>query len=164
MVAPTSRRDGECPGRIGVVAFHSDFWVVAGTAAPVIALAAVVAVKDILPGLELLPRGKGRRASTVAYYSAAYNLVMQTAVLGVSLESLSEGQDFFPRWPVTITKCAGIVALVVSGVATLLAKEESRRLYRERLSALGTTQVSRMPHHAVASTSGTGSRAPGRTP
>ncbi len=78
----------------GRVAFHADFWVVTGTAAPVIALAAVVQASDAL--VAVLPardQGDARAVAMASYWIAGGNLMVQVAVLTLSLLSLADGSN-----------------------------------------------------------------------
>jgi hypothetical protein len=134
------------------VAFHEGFWVVTGTAAPVIALAAVVslaeagrtfylsedpsvdAIDDV--GLGGFPTANAFLAldrslslATTAMWIAAFgivNLLLQTALLAVSLVSLADEVSLVPSWLAVVAAVGGLLLLAVSSLGTVLLRLKSR--------------------------------------
>jgi hypothetical protein len=116
------------------VAFHESFWVATSTVAPVIALAAVVALPDamaligrvsiLISTLRQHPdddswtqnflAGRARdtrKWAVVAWLTTLVNLTIQAALLAVSLSALAYGQDIMPLWLAVILATGGIVLL-----------------------------------------------------
>jgi hypothetical protein len=122
-------------GNNGRVALHADFWVVAGTASPVIALAAVIthrdataearrladevnAVKHRKPGDDLWPEGSARFWMMLAVIASMYNIFAQMFVLLAALDSLSTGKDVPGRGVIVFIEFFGIGVLAVAGTAS----------------------------------------------
>jgi hypothetical protein len=80
------------------VGYHEAFWAVTGTAAPVIALAAVVA-KAALPDVGTL--------RTLGWV----NMIVQAWLLGSSLSALSTGGNVTPPWVASVLAVGGILLL-----------------------------------------------------
>jgi hypothetical protein len=79
--------------------YHETFWVVAGTTAPVIALAAVVAygqLAEIWPGKDD-DDPAAEKALLVASFALVISFLTQGAVLGTALLSVADRRD---RWGV----------------------------------------------------------------
>ena len=88
--------------------FHADFWVVAGTAAPVIALSSILVNGDQAQLLRELERATGKKlksTSSLKWPSEFYFVVfssmlvsvitmLQTAVLSISLASLAQESNY----------------------------------------------------------------------
>jgi hypothetical protein len=94
------------------VHYHETFWVVAGTAAPVIALALAVVSSDFarnMPRKSAPPwyRQYHRRSAllTVA------DFFLMTALLGVSLTSLAWSRDVIPPDYVAWLACLGLLTV-----------------------------------------------------
>jgi hypothetical protein len=132
------------------VAFHETFWAVAGGTAPVIALAVVVSLGDLLKESGTWWTAAERRQDivqikyyesaardnvesihesavrttylkhTIATYTARivavglFNLLMQAALLAVSLVSLAESANLVPSWLAVAAAIAGLLLLAVS--------------------------------------------------
>ena len=113
------------------VAFHEGFWVATGTAAPVIALAAVVSLADA--GRELFSTWAevtnffsrlGSSTISRAVLLAAlgiFNVFLQAALLAVSLVSLADGANSVPDWLAIAAAVGGVMLLAGSslGIAGL---------------------------------------------
>jgi hypothetical protein len=80
------------------VSYHEAFWVVTGTAAPVIALAAVVALPDVAT-----LRALGQ-----------VNVIVQAGLLGLSLSALATGGNVTPPWVASVLAVGGILLLAWS--------------------------------------------------
>jgi hypothetical protein len=116
------------------VALHEGFWLVAGTAAPVIALAAVVTLgetlrENIASIAEAMPlldaqsnsadRLKGDRLTTATiratkqlYAIGLSNLLLQAALLAVSLVSLADDANLVPPWIAIVAAVGGLLLLL----------------------------------------------------
>lgn len=114
-----------CPGcDPGQMALHTNVWIVAGTAAPVIALANVVTVSDFWGLLGALARSGAPRAESAAersvllYMLSGINLFAQALVMLWALLSLDWNRDVVsPIWPIVIT----FIGLLLVLFTTLLA-------------------------------------------
>ena len=105
------------------VVYHETFWVVAGTAAPIIALAAVVSIgqvpKEVLKAAPLkTPAARWKFAAWLVTYACnAADLLLMLSVLRDSLNSLARHADV-TSLAGTITKINdGRVLLMVAAVA-----------------------------------------------
>jgi hypothetical protein len=114
------------------MAYHSDFWVVTGTAAPVIALSSVVLLSDQTSLLIEVLGSKG--LSRLTYYLAACgcasfafifnigNIITQTTILFVSLQTLTTESERVMPYAVTKSMVAGLVLLVMTLVLSPISK------------------------------------------
>jgi hypothetical protein len=119
---------------------HESFWVTVGTAAPVIALAAIVASADMrgtandfvehwVSNLQHAPSGaskdkfrqgverelyRGFLSYRWAVRATTVNIVLQAATLSLALGSLAVGRDLVPLLIPLVMADLGIVLLVVS--------------------------------------------------
>lgn len=127
------------------MSYQETFWVVVGTAAPVIALAAVVALPDtsnmfpdfiqsfMSPEFKETMNAKARKGyeqlATSAYkpfqlfaatiqWGAIGNVLIQAGLLAVSLTALGYERDVMPPWVAIVLAVSGILllALIVSVV------------------------------------------------
>src|SRR6516162_1398940 len=100
------------------VAYHKDFWVVVGTAAPVIALAAVVALNQ-LPIREPPGQQTSMRAAVVGFSALCLFyacLLLQVLSLYRALGSLAHEHDESSLKSATIVSISGIALLAVGGL------------------------------------------------
>jgi hypothetical protein len=110
------------------VSVHHDFWVVVGTAAPVIALAAVVSYTDLqrafTDALGVDGRGFRRMLPTASIGAAAAyaNFILQGFTLVLALLSLANGDDVLPLVVAEITLPLGIFLLLLSSSASVFIK------------------------------------------
>jgi hypothetical protein len=133
-----THRDKEVEAILGRVTFYPDFWMVSGTAAPVIALAAVVAFRDafvtmgeilhlgygasltqLLLGSDKSPAGLAWANAVASGSLALYNCLAQTAALALSLISLADRANATPYAVVIVIECTGILALFAGVFAGL---------------------------------------------
>jgi hypothetical protein len=123
--------------------YHEAFWVVAGTAAPVIALALAVTTSDLYGGGIVLPdRGPGKVLRTVgyiAYLAAAIDFVLMVALLGLSLGSLYAREDVLTPIVGLIAGLAGLLFVLFASIAagfvrliTASLEEPPARDHRDR--------------------------------
>jgi hypothetical protein len=116
------------------VGFHDNFWVVAGTAAPVIALAVIVSTGDVLREflISTVALNSARRLDPTAVRLGAprrtldwliaiglFNLFLQTALLSVSLVSLADGANLTPPWVAVAAAVAGLLLLPAAAVGNI---------------------------------------------
>jgi hypothetical protein len=114
------------------VSYHDSFWLATGAAAPVIALAAVVALPDIAvmerrawiryakgaipPDLKQkdpagdLPKQLWHAVNLI-WYVSLFNMIIQAAVLAVSLSALASEQNVVPPWIAIVPAVGGIILL-----------------------------------------------------
>lgn len=118
----------------GGVVYHADFWVTAGTAAPVIALALVVASADSIsirasiverPLVHFKDFSKTLMISTVIVTCLTY--FVTAAVLTGSLTSLAEEQDYVRPSVVINLLGVGISGVFVVTVLNALLRVARRR-------------------------------------
>jgi hypothetical protein len=121
------------------VAFHEGFWLITGTAAPVVALAAVVSLADAgtvhldamsaavskvrsAPTERIVDYWKWSRSfsdSITAFVAllaliGLFNLFLQAALLTVSLVSVADGDNLVPPWLAIVAAVGGLLLLIVS--------------------------------------------------
>jgi hypothetical protein len=141
------------------MAFHESFWVVEGTAAPVIALAAVLSTNDIFEGFmrviadprvaqlgrdEQSREQRGSEILTWVFLQFA-NICIQAAVLGISLWSLAIQSNVIPPWICIVITCAAVVLLAAAGVVTVT---------RNKGMEYGLAQLERMEREAASGSRG----------
>jgi len=96
--------------------YHESFWLATGAAAPVIALAAVVALSDALQTERDAKSPYGIWAAswgtaTVTSMISILNVIVQAALLAVSLSALAYGQNVMPPWVAIVLAVGGILLL-----------------------------------------------------
>lgn len=114
--------------------FHSDFWAVAGTAAPVIALSCIVLIADTLNhvyewGHEISPK-PGRRSLKAQimvfvflnYLINGLNITLQANALFQSLTSLLDEKNSANTGFITQIEALGIAGLVISTLLTVIVR------------------------------------------
>lgn len=124
---------------------HDSFWVVAGAAAPVIALAEIVSLGDAAQGRtetlvtllavskekeqhyldETKPVDKRRRRAT---RTGQLNMLLQVAILALALASLAVSRDVVPLVIVTIVQPIGLFLLLVSAWMINLAYRQQQAI------------------------------------
>jgi hypothetical protein len=137
------------------VAYHETFWVVAGTAPPVIALAVVVSLRDVLRDFTsdynytwVRPGGgdRSQRAKldhelgmaayvrNMAYGCAALNMLLQLAILATALYSLATRSDVIPLAIVAIALPFSLGLLLVSALLIVMSRSEREQVMMEARS------------------------------
>ena len=106
---------------------HTDFWVVVGTASPVISLAAIVSASDSAT-LKVRRTGENWR---ISYYRPLYRIsiyivCLQCFAFFLALDSLSIGHDFTKPVFATAAEVAGLVLLLYASV--LISAQRNRNL------------------------------------
>jgi hypothetical protein len=127
------------------VTFHETFWVVTGSAAPVIALAAIISARDIAHDIGAITDPVGQlmadhvrgpklqqalsyhqRWAWVGYaqwLAQLVNICLQALLLTVSLLSIAYQRNVFPVWIGVALTVGGVVLLAVTGVGMLAARQ-----------------------------------------
>ncbi len=145
------------------MSFHESFWVAAGAAAPVIALAVVVSLNDASQTQfavgdatdrafvvahrdekDVLYRSLDKRGRSLAALTAAQlvNLVLQAGLLAVSLVSLALHRNLIPAWICVVAPTAGVLLLAYAGLAVTNAQGLMRN-YQRALERLEKGQENR---------------------
>jgi hypothetical protein len=124
------------------MAYHADYWVLVGTAAPVITLAAIATLGPAALGLSAQQQAgtyAGRLRPNpkhlLGWYGAAYltaivNIVIQINVMSEALTSLALGRDFQRAGDASDMVITGFW-LLVAGVAFRAAAQEAEHKKRE---------------------------------
>jgi LytS/YehU family sensor histidine kinase len=128
------------------MAFHESFWVTVGTAAPIIALASVVSIADLMgardrvsPNLsssssvqgddwldsELIRAG---RLLIWAYLVGVVNGALQMVTLSIALQSLADGSNVVSTIVPRIIVPLGIFLLLVSTSMTVSLRTIQRQM------------------------------------
>jgi hypothetical protein len=136
------------------VGFHESFWVITGTAAPVIALAIIVALADAKRGwFGMLETGHrlAQEANVVRSEQARYlfaralrvtfgfrvvatvNLLLQAGLLAVSLVSVAGQENLIPPWLAIVAAVGGLLLLAISSVFLPIGPQVKQAL--DRLSS-----------------------------
>jgi hypothetical protein len=132
------------------MAFNETFWVVAGTSAPVIALANLLAVGDgwsLRYSFEIFGLNTktdplrqviraGTRAGDWLFFVGAVNPILQAGVLLIALASIDDGVDMIPPRPILLVEFFGIAASALC--AAFAAKWRTHLRYLERFEASST--------------------------
>ena len=113
------------------MSFHEPFWVTVGAAAPVVALASVVSIADLMGARDQLSRSlrappalasdwldsefiRAGRLAIGAYLVGIINGALQMVTLSVALQSLADGDNAVPTIVPRIIAPLGIFLLLVS--------------------------------------------------
>jgi hypothetical protein len=133
--------------KLAGMSFDESFWVVVGTAAPIIALAAVISVNDTArtqfavsdASTTVLATVRGdetdgmyrlldKRANSLVAVRVAQlsNLCLQAVLLAVSLLSLSFARNLIPAWICVVVPAAGVLLFAYAGLTVTKAQELTR--------------------------------------
>lgn len=114
------------------MAFHADFWVVAGTAAPVILLAQIVVAGDALvaraaargtvPSEPRLLKRRQLKVAAISYGLSGANIGLQGTILLGSLASLDQEQNIVPTPAVGFAEVLGMLMLFYASLALVKLK------------------------------------------
>ena len=127
------------------MAYQKDFWVVAGTAAPVIALAAIISyyqsVQVFQPKLKL-----GRRVVAVIGGLASCScLAFEISVFLFALLSLANGGDIFGLGGIIWLAVGGFALLLVGGLIAYLGQMKEEQEAAQVKSSSGRSQSVALP-------------------
>ena len=128
------------------MAYHEAFWAVVGAASPVIALASIVSVSDMMNHAfewsryrrdrprravrELTERSALGMLTKFSIITQATNLVLQALALLFALLSLAAAVNMIPRWIAIVVEVLGLTRLAIGAVATYRVKI-TQRLIRD---------------------------------
>ena len=130
--------------------FNSDFWVLTGTTAPVIALACIVLFGDLVA----LARDTYRvyqdmktRASynlvAISHFSYTLNganIAFQGVILYAAMSSISDGKNFFSMSYVAYYESLSLAALLLCSGLTVAAKIKYRRIEHQHKPKINTAR------------------------
>jgi hypothetical protein len=136
------------------MAFHSDFWVVTGTAAPIIALSVIISVGEaIRQGSRIEPTGHLkyndipyrdiRRFVTASTWVNVTNIGLQIFILFYSLESLAAQYNYANQTLVICMTLLGLILLIATTMLSALIGlfvREANRLNRNDKAGTGAVQ------------------------
>jgi hypothetical protein len=127
--------------------FHDTLWVLTGTAAPVIALAAIVSLRDVLNDTRAMAnvsdelkaeyseeklaktwRYTDRRARVgmVQWGVQMGNLCLQALLLAISLLSVAWQRNVFPVWIAVAAPTVGVLLLAEAGIVMQVAENSAK--------------------------------------
>jgi hypothetical protein len=104
------------------MAYHADFWVLAGATSPVVALAAVVSAGATLAALPAAKRLSALLIKPLVYFVCLINIALQGVVAQAALTSLALGHDSVPLHATTDHVVTGLGLLFASFVGRILAE------------------------------------------
>ena len=113
------------------MAFNSDFWVTVGTAAPVIALSAILVFNEQATVLtdrsesekaDFVMRVTAYQAATFLYFLNGLNAAIQGAMFFAALASLATRYAPIPEYGAAFIEAAGIILLLMSTYLTILTR------------------------------------------
>jgi hypothetical protein len=126
------------------VSFHESFWVTVGAAAPVIALASVVSIADLMGARDRISRNlptpaldsdwldsefiRAGRLLIWAYLIGIINGALQMVALSMALQSLADGNSVVPTIVPGILVPLGIFLLLVSTSITVSLRTIQRHV------------------------------------
>jgi hypothetical protein len=96
------------------MAYHADFWMLAGATSPVVALAAIVSAGSTIAALSGDTRLRARLIKPFAYFICLLNIALQVVVAQAALTSLATGHDSVPLHGTTDHVVTGLWLLFVS--------------------------------------------------
>jgi hypothetical protein len=109
------------------MSFHESFWVVVGTAAPIIALAAVVSTSDAI-AIKWRKHSTWHTFPMIPYYLGQMNVCLQFIVLLASLESLAQAKNAAPPSVAAWIAALGLPLLLATGMlnTAMRRRQEAR--------------------------------------
>ena len=129
------------------MAFHESFWVTVGAAAPIIALASVVSIADLMGARDRVSPSLSPPSSSVlgddwldseliragrlliwAYLVGVVNGALQLVTLSMALQSLADGSEVVPTIVPRIMVPLGIFLLLVSTSMTVSLRTIQRQM------------------------------------
>ena len=139
------------------MSFHESFWVTVGAAAPVIALASVVSIADLMGARDQISRNLPTPSSALdsawldsavtragrlliwAYLVGVTNGAMQMVALSVALQSLADGNNVVPTIIPGIVAPLGIFLLLVSVSMTVSLRIIQRQMSHHFIQGMSHT-------------------------
>ena len=128
------------------MSFHESFWVTVGAAAPIIALASVVSIADLMGARDRVSPNLPTRSSALgddwldseliragrlliwAYLVGVVNGALQMVTLSIALQSLADGSNVVPTIVPRIMVPLGIFLLLVSTSMTVSLRTIQRQM------------------------------------
>jgi hypothetical protein len=104
------------------MAYHADFWVLAGGTSPVVALAAIVSAGSTLAALPGAKRLSTWVIKPLVYFVCLINVALQGVVAQAALTSLALSHDSEPLHATTDHVVTGLGLLFASFVGRILAE------------------------------------------
>ena len=141
------------------MSFHESFWVTVGAAAPVIALASVVSIADLMGTRDQISRNLPTPSSARdsawldsaitragklliwAYLVAVINGALQMVALSIALQSLADGNNVVPTILPGVVAPLGILLLLVSISMTVKLRLIQRQLSHHLIPGRSPTPV-----------------------
>ena len=160
---------GDRGARLPCVRYHDSFWVTIGTAAPVIALATVVAISDILRSAIRFPqrgfagmfwptgRGVFLLVSLLLVITLT-NMAIQFVALSFALKSLAYGKNEISPTIIVAIVPLGIILLVISAGLTGQLALMRRRAETVTKEGREDTQTAQAPSKPVSQSAGSESK------
>jgi len=142
------------------MSFHADFWVVTGTAAPVIALSSILVLGDQLQlGIDIeITEGKAPRdiplwewpseyyGMFTWYFVTSIIIFLQALVLAVSLQNLAQESNYWlSPTPVIIAEFSSLILLAVSTLRLIQQKDWAKQVARDKHSRSLRSKTLRHP-------------------
>jgi hypothetical protein len=125
------------------MAVHTDFWIVVGTASPVILLAAAVTSGDvILTKVPITNRREEKQSEDVPYWIYLLSVsgwLVQAVIFIVALQSLADGSDVFPPRVMVIGESIGVLVLGLLSNSVAKVRRDSRSTAHQLSVRDGTT-------------------------
>jgi hypothetical protein len=167
---PAQRLEASPPCHTVGMTFHDTLWVLTGSAAPVIALTAIVSLRDVLTetgamgnvsyelnaeyskeGYDKIWRYLDRweRVGMVQWGAQVGNLCLQALLLAISLLSVAWQRNVFPVWIAVAAPTVGVLLLAEAGIFMQVAKNLAKNQRVRLRSDLGLP-VSAKPTQASA--------------
>ena len=108
---------------------HESFWVVAGTAGPVIAVALTVVISDVIRKTNRMPiEAQGQFAVSLScYFIAGFDFLAMMFLLLFSLFSLAEGSDYVSTLAASTMGGGGLVGVVILTITSAFIDEQDAR-------------------------------------
>lgn len=107
--------------------YHADFWVLAGTTAPIVALAAIASAGSTLAALSGQQRLSARLLKFAAYFICLLNIALQVVIAQAALTSLAAGHDSDPLHGTTDHVVTGLFLLFASLIGRIPAEAGKAR-------------------------------------
>ena len=141
------------------MSFHESFWVTVGAAAPVIALASVVSIADLMGARDQISRNlptpspaldnawldsavtRAGRLLIWAYLVGVINGALQMVTLSMALQSLADGNNVVPTIVPGIVAPLGIFLLLVSISMTASLRIIQRQMSHHLIPEMSPTSV-----------------------
>jgi hypothetical protein len=102
--------------------YHADYWMLAGSTSPIVALAAIVSAGSTVAALSGEKRISARLIKGVVYFVCLVNVALQVVVAQAALTGLATSRDAVPLHASTDHVVTGLGLLFASFVGRILAE------------------------------------------